>query len=99
MNFFSSLLRKRNLQKHDNKSLWKYFLNEEEFNELKKCLQFSTPLNIDPRDVTLYYALWWKKNYNGGIPSKQEVFNSVGGNAPGIDFIAMAPFDAPSTAG
>lgn len=81
MNFFSSLLKKRNLQKHDNRSLWKYFLNEEESNELKKCLQFSTPLNIDPRDVTLYYALWWKKNYNGGIPSKQEVFNSVGGNA------------------
>ncbi|MFK7806961.1 MAG: hypothetical protein AB8F74_04080 [Saprospiraceae bacterium] len=81
MNFFSSLLKKRNLQKHDNISLWKYFLNEEEFNELKKCLQFSTPLTVDPRDVTLYYALWWKKNYNGGIPSKQEVFMSVGGNA------------------
>lgn len=81
MNFLSSLLKKRNLQKHDNRSLWKYFLNEEEYNDLKKHLQFARPLDIDPRDVTLYYALWWKKNYNGGIPSKQEVFNSVGGNA------------------
>lgn len=81
MKYLPSLLSKHNLLKHDGRSLWKYSLNEEEFNELKKCLQFARPLEIDPRDVTLYYALWWKKNYNGGIPSKQEVFNSVGGNA------------------
>jgi len=81
MNFFSSLLKKHNLQKHDGRSLWKYFLNEEESSELKKCLQFGTPIDIDSRDATLYYSLWWKKNYNGGIPSKQEVFDSIGGNA------------------
>lgn len=81
MNFFSSLLKKHNLQKHDGRSLWKYFLNEEEFSELKKCLQFARPIDIDSRDATLYYSLWWKKNYNGGIPSKQEVFDSIGGNS------------------
>ncbi|WP_416440838.1 hypothetical protein ACH3O9_12285 [Leeuwenhoekiella sp. A16] len=81
MNFFSSLLNKHNLQKHDGRSLWKYFINEEEFIDLRKRLQFARPLNIDSRDVTLYYALWWKKNYDGGIPSKQEVFDSLGGNS------------------
>lgn len=81
MSYFIRLLHKHKLFKHDGRSLWKYFLNETDFNELRKCLQFTRPLDIDPRDVALYYALWWKKNYNGGIPSKQEVFNSVGGNA------------------
>ncbi|WP_339848301.1 hypothetical protein [uncultured Dokdonia sp.] len=79
-NFFSILLKKHNLQKHDGRSLWEYSLNDKAFIDLKKCLQFSSPFDIDSRDVALYYALWWKKNYNGGIPSKQEVFSSVGGN-------------------
>ena len=81
MMFFSNLLKKHNLQKHDGRPLWKYFLNDEEFCDLKKRLQFAKPLDIDSRDVALYYALWWKKNYDGGIPSKQEVFNSLGGNS------------------
>lgn len=81
MSFFSSLLNKRNLVKHDGRPLWKYLLSEEELNELRKTLQFAKPLTIDPRDVSLYYTQWWKRNYDGGIPSKYEVFHSVGGNS------------------
>ncbi len=80
MNFFSSLLAKHNLSKHDGRPLWKYFLNEEELSNLTKTLRFNPPLSLDPRDVALYYAQWWKKNYDGGKPSKQEVFESLGGN-------------------
>ncbi|CAL2085287.1 hypothetical protein [Tenacibaculum sp. 190524A02b] len=80
MNFFSKLLTKRGLNKHDGRSLWKYFLNSDELKELKNYLKFSTPRDIDSRNVAIYYGLWWKNNYNGGIPSKKEIFESIGGN-------------------
>lgn len=80
MSFFSCMLDKRGRQEHDGSPLWKYFLSKEESDGLVKTLQFARPLNIDPRDATLYYSQWWKYNYNGGSPSKQEVFNSLGGN-------------------
>jgi hypothetical protein len=82
MNFFTILLKKRNLNHHNGKALWKYNLNQEELNDLKNTLQFTSEINIDPRDVTLYFAQWWQKQYNGGIPSKQEVFESLEGNIP-----------------
>lgn len=80
MIFFSTLLNKHNLSKHDGRPLWKYFLNEEELSDLTKTLRYATPLSMDPRDVALFYAQWWKKKYDGGKPSKQEVFESLGGN-------------------
>ncbi|GAB1858042.1 hypothetical protein MHTCC0001_28790 [Flavobacteriaceae bacterium MHTCC 0001] len=67
--------------KHDGRPLWKYLLSDTELNDLKKTLQFAKHLDIDPRDVSLYFAQWWKRNYNGGIPSKLEVFESLGGNS------------------
>lgn len=81
MNFFSILLNRNNLNKHDGRPLWKYLLNDVDFEKLSSLLRFATINNVDPRDVTLYYALWWKRYYNGGIPSKQEVFDSLGGNS------------------
>jgi hypothetical protein len=80
MSFFYTLLEAKNLQKHDNRPLWKYLLNEVEYKKLTEELNNARPLNIDPRDVTLYYAEWWKKNYHGGKPSKQEIYNSINGN-------------------
>lgn len=80
MSFFSTLLQKNSLPKHDGRPLWKYTLNDDEFKKLLDELKFARPLSIDPRDVTLYYAEWWKKNYSGGIPSKQDIFNSLNGN-------------------
>ena len=81
MIFFSDMLNKHNLNKHDGRPLWKYNLNVEETFKLINILSYATPTSIDPRDVTLYFAIWWAKNYNGGIPSKQEVFNSLKGNS------------------
>lgn len=80
MNFFSTLLKKRNLKTHDGRPLWKYFLSHEELNNLKETLQYAHPISIDPRDVALYYAYWWSKSYEGGKPSKSDVFSSLGGN-------------------
>lgn len=79
MSFFSYLLNKYNYDKHDGRSLWKYVLSGDEFKKLSEILKHGSKCNIDPRDATLYYALWWKMNYNGGSPSKLEVFESLRG--------------------
>jgi hypothetical protein len=81
MSFFSILLQKNNLIKHDGRSLWKYFLNDSDFTKLITELKYTEVKSIDPRDVTLFYTQWWKKNYNGGKPSKQLVFENLDGNS------------------
>lgn len=80
MSFFNSLLQTKNLPKHDGRPLWRYLLTNEDFEKLLEELRNTKPVFLDPRDVTLYYAEWWKKNYNGGIPSKQEIFDDLSGN-------------------
>ena len=77
MSFFSEYLKEKNLNKHDGRPLWEYNLNKESFNKLLKEIILSGK-TIDERDVALYYAEWWKNIYNGGIPSKQEIYNSLG---------------------
>ena len=80
MSFFPYLLQKKNLSKHDGTPLWKFMLNDEDFEKLINELKFVTSYTIDPRDVTLYYAEWWKRNYNGGTPSNEAIFESLRGN-------------------
>lgn len=80
MSYFNTLLSKFNLSSHDGRPLWKYFLNEHDLEQLRSQIRFETLERIDPRDVTLYFAYWWKQNYNGGFPSKQTVLETVGAN-------------------
>lgn len=80
MSFFYTLLQKNSLPKHDGRPLWKYIINNEDYEKLLDELRFARPLAIDPRDATLYYAEWWKKNYHGGKPSKQEIFTTLNAN-------------------
>lgn len=77
MSFFNSLLEKYNLQKHDGRSLWKYNISDIDLQDLISKININRPLLIDPRDITIYYSQWWKKNYNGGKPSKNEIFQSL----------------------
>ena len=66
MSFFNNILQANNLNKHDGRPLWKYLLSENDFDKLKQELMRAGLFNIDPRDAALYYAEWWKRNYNGG---------------------------------
>lgn len=78
MSNFNQILSLRNVRKHDSRALWKYGLTQAEFLHLKKALIESRFLkNVDPRDCTLYYAEWWKRCYDGGFPSKKDVFDSI----------------------
>lgn len=80
MSYFKTLLTKNELTSHDGRPLWRYFLTEPDFEELRKTLRYAATYNMDARDAALYYAEWWKRNYNGGSPNKESVFNSIEGN-------------------
>lgn len=80
ISFFQNLVNQRKLEKHDGRPLWRYFLTDEDFSDIIEHLNFKTEYTLDPRDVTLFYAEWWKRNYNGGKPSKYEIFESLTGN-------------------
>lgn len=78
MTLFNKILQSNNLHKHDGRALWKYNLSENDFQQLRKLLLETKRLEfIDPRDITLYYSEWWKRYYNGGFPSKKDVFESL----------------------
>lgn len=80
MSFFYTLLTRNELSFHDGRPLWKYFLTSQDFEELQRTLSYAKPYAIDYRDAALYYAEWWKRNYNGGSPNKESIFDSIGGN-------------------
>lgn len=75
--FENTVLVNHGLKYHDHRSLWKYELSETDFMHLKVHLQKLTAYEIDPRDVALYFAEWWKNVYDGGTPSIQAVYNSL----------------------
>ena len=77
MGFFTKLLTSRNLIKHDGRPLWKYFLSDPEYIELKQTIISGRFYSLDPKDVTLFFSEWWKREYAGGKPSKEEIYNSV----------------------
>jgi len=77
--FFEKLIGNRSIDEHDNRPLWQYNLADDEYNELKKHLNQVERNEIDARDITLYYAEWWKNKYNGGFPKKQTIYSSLCG--------------------
>lgn len=75
--YFTDLLGKNNIPHHDGRTLWKYPLKENEYNQLRKVLSETQNLsNISEKDCALYYALWWQYGYNGGFARKEGVFNT-----------------------
>lgn len=80
MSEFIKILHARKLRFHNGQPLWKYNISDLEFEQLKVRFQTVEKVsNLDPRTCALYYAEWWKRNYNGGYPSKVDVYNSIGG--------------------
>ena len=77
MNEFSKILASRNLQHRTGEPLWKYQLTDFEFEQLKITFLIAQRISeVDPKDCTLYFAEWWKRNYKGGKPSKENIFDS-----------------------
>src|SRR5699024_4734217 len=47
-----------------------------DFTALQNHLNREAP-DVDPRDVTLYFAEWWKRAYDGGTRSVHSVYDSL----------------------
>lgn len=59
--------------------LWKLKLTEEEYVSLKNTLlQNSYRLESFEMEAALCYAEWWRRDYNGGIPSREDVAVGIG---------------------
>lgn len=78
MSFFKSVLTRNNFDHHNGRYLWQYHLSENDFKELKSSIANTQSFHsLDSRDIALYYAEWWKREYNGGYPSKLDIYNSI----------------------
>lgn len=79
MSEFYKILKTRKLDFHSGQPVWKYNVTDLEFNQLKESFKIVQRLSeLDPRDCAIYYAEWWKRIFNGGYPSKDEVYSSLG---------------------
>lgn len=59
--------------------LWKLKLTEEEYANLKKTLvRNAHRLEDFGIEAALCYAEWWRRDYNGGIPSREDVAVGLG---------------------
>lgn len=74
--FFYNLISSNYNSIHDKRYLWQYHLNKEDFTALQNHLNIEAP-DVDPRDVTLYFAEWWKRGYTGGTRSVHSVYDSL----------------------
>lgn len=62
-----------------NMPLWKLKLTEEEYTNLKETLaQNICRLEDFGIEAALCYAEWWRRDYNGGIPSREDVAVGLG---------------------
>ena len=54
--------------------IWKLRITESEYTELKETLRVAISNNeiiSFQTEATLYYAEWWRREYNGGSPSTE----------------------------
>ena len=59
--------------------LWKLKLTDSEYDSIKQTLRSHTAdLHLYGIEAALYYAEWWRRDYNGNIPSKEDVAKSLG---------------------
>lgn len=75
MSYIEKLLEKEQIT-NINISLWKLLNSRSQFFMLIDEINNSS-YGIDPRDITLYYAGWWKYYYDGGKPSKKMILDPL----------------------
>lgn len=77
---YLDILRTRGMQGlQKNIPLWKFKLSEEEYEALKQTLRIHTSdLAKYGEEAALCYAEWWRRDYKGNIPSKEDVAMGIG---------------------
>lgn len=77
---YLDILRTRGMQGlQKNMPLWKFKLSEGEYEALKQTLRIHTSdLAKYGEEAALCYAEWWRRDYKGNIPSKEDVAMDIG---------------------
>lgn len=77
---YFNILKTRGMQGlQKNMPLWKFKLSEEEYEALKQTLRCHTSdLAKYGEEAALCYAEWWRRDYRGTIPSKEDVAMGIG---------------------
>lgn len=77
---YFNILKTRGMQGlQKNMPLWKFKLSEEEYEALKQTLRSHTSdLARYGEEAALCYAEWWRRDYRGTIPSKEDVAMGIG---------------------
>lgn len=77
---YLDILRTRGMQGlQKNMPLWKFKLSEGEYEALKQTLRIHTSdLAKYGEEAALCYAEWWRRDYKGNIPSKEDVAMGIG---------------------
>ena len=76
----SNILRSRGMERvQRNFPLWKFKLTDEEYESLKQTLRSHLyDINKYGFEAALCYAEWWRRDYKGNIPSKEDVAVGIG---------------------
>lgn len=77
---YFNILKTRGMQGlQKNMPLWKFKLSEEEYEALKQTLRCHiSDLAKYGEEAALCYAEWWRRDYRGTIPSKEDVAMGIG---------------------
>lgn len=77
---YASILKARGMDGIEkNTPFWKLKLSEEEYEDLKQTLRNHTyDLYKYGTEAALCYAEWWRRDYKGNLPSKEEVAMGIG---------------------
>ncbi|MCM1141696.1 MAG: hypothetical protein NC453_24260, partial [Muribaculum sp.] len=63
----------------ENMPLWKLKITDSEYEALKKCLyEYKYALSLYGLEAAICYAEWWRRDYQGSIPSKEDVTVGLG---------------------
>lgn len=84
MSFFDNILKSRNIKWHNDIHLWSLRLSNDEYYELKEALKNGAKYREFAslrREATLYYAEWWRREFDGGHASTKDVCKSLLGDA------------------
>lgn len=76
----NEIMRRRGMTRIEpNTPFWKLKLTEEEYESLRQTLRcHSNELEYYGEEAALCYAEWWRRDYSGSIPSKEDVAEGIG---------------------